>query len=550
MKQFTQQNPVAYFSAEFAVDSSLPIYAGGLGVLAGDILKEAADLQINMTGIGLLYKGEEARQVITPEGNQVETNIDYVPEERGLELIKDITGQTLYVKVHLTQVDIWLQIWRKKIGDTVDLYLLDPDNPLNHSHERRQAWAIYAGTQEEIIKQQLILGIGGVKALEAMKIEPELYHVNEGRPSFLHWQLIRQYMDKQGLNYQRAVKKAKDMTVYTNHTVVKAGNQTYDLDLMKAYTKYYSEKMDLTVDQLLKDGVDKQGRFDVTQFALNTSSKASAVSAPHYQICLKNWPKYNWFQATNGVHFPTWVDHRLQDESITNEQLWQYHQENKQNTQRLVYERTGFNYDSNCLVITWARRFATYKQPDLVFKDIEKIQQILLSTARPVQLLIAGKAHVFDLKAKQIIRELIGYMSQELRNHALFIPNYDMELGAALTRGSDVWLNTPIVGEEASGTSGMKAIGNGVLQLTTVDGWTAEIDWSDESTGWALASKNTSEDFYQTMNEKVLPTFYQRDDQNLPIKWLDMMRKSINLSKNYAATRMLEDYSTKLYQEN
>ena len=547
MKLFTPEQPVAYFSAEFAVDPNLPIYAGGLGVLAGDILKEAADQGMHMVGVGLLYKGEEACQTITAEGNQVEVNIDYSPAEQGLELMRHGNGEPLYVKVHLTQVDVWVQVWRKVIGETVSLYLLDPDNEQNHLHERRQAWAIYAGTQEEIIKQQLILGIGGVKALYALGIKPALYHVNEGRPSFLHWQLIRQAMDLQGIPYSKADKLAREQTVYTNHTVVKAGNQTYDLDMMKAYAKYYSQKMEITVDKLLKPGVDEDGRFDVTLFALNTSKKASSVSEPHFEICKKNWPEYTWVNVTNGVHFPTWVDRRLHEDGISDEELWHYHLENKFETQKLIFERTGFTYDPNHLIITWARRFATYKQPDLIFRDIEQLQKILLSTNRPVQLLMAGKAHVFDKKAKQIIRELIGYMSQELRFHALFVPNYNMEMGAALTRGSDVWLNTPKVGNEASGTSGMKAAANGVLQLTTVDGWTAEVDWSDESKGWALSSTDTAESFFYTMDEKVLPAFYQRDERGLPARWLSMMRNSIKMADYYSAARMMEDYSQRLY---
>jgi starch phosphorylase len=549
MKLFSPDCPVAYFSAEFAIDSSLPIYAGGLGVLAGDILKEAADIGIHMVGVGLLYKGEEAKQVISPDGQQQEADIAYRPEDHGLELLRDDNGEPLFVKVHLTQVDIWLQLWRKKIGETVDLILLDPDNLMNHSHERRQAWAIYAGTQEEIIKQQLILGIGGVKALHALNIKPALYHVNEGRPSFLYWQVIRNFMELEGATYAQAVKLAQAQIVYTNHTVVKAGNQTYDVDMMKAYCRYYGERMGISVDKLLKDGLEGS-RFDVTRFALNSSSKASSVSEPHFRVCQKNWPKHVWVNVTNGVHFPTWADARLHEADLSDEDLWRYHQENKRATQRLIAERTGFNYDPEALVITWARRFAAYKQPQLIFEDIEELQKILLSTARPVQLLIAGKAHVFDQSAKRTIRELIGYMSRELRHHALFVPNYNMEMGAALTRGSDVWLNTPKLGMEASGTSGMKAAANGILQLTTVDGWAAEVDWTNEEAGWALdgsESEATAKSFFYTMNEKILPIFYLRDERGLSVKWLARMRSALKLARQYSARRMMEDYSDRLY---
>ncbi|MBQ6437879.1 alpha-glucan family phosphorylase [bacterium] len=546
LKLFSREQPVAYFSAEFAVDNSLPIYAGGLGVLAGDILKQAADDGMHMVGIGLLYKGEAARQEITTEGNQEEADVNFDPAAHDLELVRAAQGEPLLVKVNLTQVDVWVQVWRKRLGATVDLYLLDPDNEHNHAHERRQAWAIYAGTQEEIIKQQLILGIGGVKMLHALGIKPALFHVNEGRPSFLHWQLIRQEMDLHGLDYKKARALAIAKTVYTNHTVVKAGNQTYDLDMMKAYTKYYARKIGISVDELLEPGRDGD-RFDVTQFALNTSGRASSVSQPHFDICQQNWPAYNWVNVTNGVHHPTWVDPRFSLPKMTDDDLWRYHNENKAATETLIKRRTGFGYDPSALVITWARRFATYKQPDAIFRDIERLQKLLLSTNRPVQLLMAGKAHVFDTGAKRLIRQIIGYMSQELRFHALFVPNYDMEMGAALTRGSDVWLNTPRVGEEASGTSGMKAAANGVLQLTTVDGWTAEIDWSDEKKGWALAYPAVTESFFEIMDSKVLPDFYQRDEAGLPRKWLRRMRESIKMAAAYSAARMMQDYSDRLY---
>ncbi len=390
------------------------------------------------------------------------------------------------------------------------------------------------------------MGIGGVKALKALHLTPALYHVNEGRPSFLHWQLIRMFMDEQDLSYRAARKAAIDLTVYTNHTVVDAGNQSYDLDLMKAYTKYYAQKMDIPVADLLKDGTDSQGRFDVTKFALNVSSRCSSVSEPHFKICQKTWPKYNWVNVTNGVHFPTWHDERL-TANLDPQELWELHLENKRHTAKLVQDRTGFSYDPEKLVITWARRFATYKQPDLLFRDISRIQEIALSTNHPVQILVAGKAHVFDVQGKSLIREIIGYMSEELRGNALFIPDYNMELGAALTRGSDVWLNTPRKGEEASGTSGMKAISNGVLQLTSDDGWAEEVDWTDESKGWVINHADMQASLFHLIENKVIPTFYHRDKNNLPQKWLKMMKNSIKLSPAYSAKRMMQDYSDKLY---
>ena len=545
MKNFTAQNPIAYFSAEFGLKAELPVYAGGLGVLAGDILKEAADLEWPMIGIGLLYHGEESVQIITTEGNQIETNNDYVPNEVGLELVMD-GDRPLYIKVNLTQMEVWVQVWKYQVGKTVALYLLDPDNERNHAHERRLAHALYAGTEEELIKQQIILGVAGVKLLRALDIVPGIYHVNEGRPSFLHWQLIRSFMEHDDMSYRQAKKAAIDLTVYTNHTVVAAGNQTYDLDYMKVYGKYYAKKMGITVDELVKPGAVGD-RFNVTNFALNVSRKASSVSKPHFEICKKQWPKYNWCNVTNAVHMPTWQNRSVLEVASDIEALWQHHREEKRRTMEYLHSLTGYVYDPEKLVITWARRVATYKQLDKLFEDIEALQAILLSTERPVQLLVAGKAHVFDTKGKQIIREVIGCMSQELAGHALFIPNYNIDVGAAITRGSDVWINTPVYGEEASATSGMKAISNGVLQCTVTDGWCREVDWSDESIGWALDHKRLTASFIETMKDKIVPKFYERDANNMPKAWIKMMQKSIELSKYYSATRMLQDYETKLY---
>ncbi|MDR0463043.1 MAG: alpha-glucan family phosphorylase [Pseudomonadales bacterium] len=546
MKNFTAQNPIAYFSAEFGVKKDLPVYSGGLGVLAGDIMKEAADLNWPMYGVGLLYRGEEMAQTITMEGNQVEVDNFFDPHEAGLKLVMD-GDNPLYIKVHLTQMDVWVQAWELKLGENCSIFFLDPNNERNHSHERRLANALYAGTQEEIIKQQLILGIGGVKLLTALGIKPGIYHLNEGRPTFLHWQLIRTMMDHEGMTYEEAATAAKEKTVYTNHTLVAAGNQAYDVDYMRVYGKYYSKKMGITIEELLKPGI-KDDKFDVTTFALNVSRKTSSVSELHYELCKKNWPEYNWCNVTNAVHMPTWQEEKFRSVDLEGNEIWDLHLEEKRKTAAFIEQTTGFSYDPNKLVISWARRVAKYKQLDLLFKDIKALQDILLSTDRPVQLLVAGKAHVFDNGGKQIIREVIGYMSQELAGHALFIPNYNIDIGKALTRGSDVWINTPVWGEEASGTSGMKAIANGVIQCTVPDGWCAAIDWSDESIGFPLDPKDTAASFYETMQNKVVPTFYDRDENDIPVKWVSMMRNSIKLSDRYKATRMMLDYENELYE--
>lgn len=545
MRRITAQNPVAYFCAEFGIDANIPIYAGGLGILSGDTIKEAADRNYPFIGVGLLYQGELSKQIITNEGEQKEVDFEYDPAQVGLEPVY-LNDMPLFIKVHLTQVDVWLRCWKKQLSENVALYLLDPNTEQNHPHERRINQALYYGTEEELIKQQLVLGIGGVKLLHALGINPEIYHINEGRPSFAHWQIIRNYMDKHYLDYESAKTQARKKTVYTNHTLVSAGNQTYDIDLLKVYGKYYSEKMGISIDQLLRDGFSSDNRFCVTTFALNTSRKASSVSKLHYEICKKNWPEYNWCNATNGVHMPTWQDERMRQASLENNEVWFTHQELKKEASDYFRSITGYGYDPNRLVITWARRFASYKRPNLIFQDFNRIKNIMLSTQRPVQLLVAGKAHTFDVNTKQMIKQMIGYFSKELAGHALFIPNYNMEIAKRLVTGSDIWLNTPEYGKEACGTSGMKAISNGVIQMTITDGWAYEVAW--DNVGWQLDPVDTANNIYYLLENQILPMYYRRDEQGIPQNWLTKMKNSIKLSQKFATKRMFNEYIEKLYK--
>lgn len=545
MFALSAQHPIAFFCAEFGIDSSLPIYAGGLGVLAGDILKEAADQKLPYVGIGLLYRGQNAVQNISPEGHQYETNNDFDPISAGLEHVYQ-DEMPLFIKVHLTEIDVWVRCWQKKIGETVTLYLLDPDTEQNQVEQRSIAHALYAGTEEEVIKQQLILGIGGVKLLHALGIHPSLYHVNEGRPAYLHWQLIRSYQAANGLSYNDARVMATNKTVYTNHTLVEAGNQEYATNLLRAYGAYYANKMNITTDELLSPGMNAAtGEFSITKYALSTSRKASAVSQLHYQFCQAQWPKHNWVGITNGVHFPTWQSERIKNNASHRTNLWKAHQEEKYRTMEFIQHRTGFGYDPSRLVLTWARRITGYKQLLALFEDVNRLRDILNNSARPIQLLIAGKAHMYDELAKQDLQKVIQYMQHELSGHALFVPNLDIALDQALVRGSDVWLNTPRFGLEASGTSGMKALSNGVLQCTVKDGWAHEVEWSE--LGWVLENENISQNFYELLETQIAPMFYSRDEAGIPVAWLERMQKSIQLSPQFSATRMMKQYQEELY---
>jgi len=379
--------------------------------------------------------------------------------------------------------------------------------------------------------------------------------MNEGRPCFLHWQLIREMMDTHNISYKTAKEAAKNKTVYTNHTLVAAGNQDYSMDLLKVFSKYYAQKMGITNKELLKDGIDispletqlgkNQEKFSVTRAALNTSFKTNGVSNIHTNLSKKIWPEYNWINITNGVHFPTWQETKIKESVNDTNALWKVHQEQKKLLENFVKQQTGYGYNPNYLVISWARRLAGYKRLDVIFEDIERLRAIVKNESRPIQLLISGKAHQGDTLGKQMLQKIIGYMKRELVGHALFIPNYNIKVAQMLTRGSDIWLNTPEFGKEASGTSGMKAVSNGILNLTVAGGWAAEVNW--ENTGWVLDHDNLSKDLYEKLENKVTPLFFKRDENGVPMEWVKMMQNSIALAEKFSARRMFKEYREKLY---
>lgn len=539
------KNPVAYFCAEYGLNAQLPLYAGGLGVLAGDTLKAAADMNYPMVGIGLLYRGNRSLQHITTQGEQTEEKREFDPVNLGLEHVY-IEEMPLFIKVHLSSVDVWVRCWKKTLSERVVLYLLDTDTDQNPESQRKITHTLYYGSEDELLKQQMILGIGGVKLLHELGIHPALYHLNEGRPVFLHWQLIRTYMAGHGMSYIQAKAEAINKTVYTNHTLVAAGNKTYPTSLVQSYAAYYAQKMGISLDELTKDGIEtRPGEFSLTQFALNVSKRASAVSQVHAKFCKEAWPNYHWVGVTNGVHLPTWQSQKIKTTAGDLQQLWQAKQAEKQALQTFVAKRSGYGYDPNRLVMTWARRIADYKQLETLFKDVDKLGQIIKDQQRPVQLLVAGKAHFGDLKGKELIHQVITFMKGKLAGNALFVPDYDLDLAAMLVKGSDLWINTPIYGREACGTSGMKAIANGTLALSVADGWMAEVEI--DKIGWELDHNKLSESFYDLLARQVVPEFYTRNELGLPESWLAKMQVAIRLSEAFSSKRMLEEYGSKLY---
>ena len=513
MANISKTSPVAYFCAEYGIKNEWPVYAGGLGVLAGDTVKQSADSDFPLVAVGLIYRGCDGQQYVDESGMQHERDIPFEPQDEGFEQVMiPNTTQPLHVRVHLSVQDVWARVWKATIGGKTDLYLLDTDTTENHPDQRDITCTLYGGGDDFLLKQQMLLGIGGVKVLHALGIFPSVYHVNEGRPAFLFWQLTRHYMDEGKLDFAQASEKAKETIVYTNHTLVRAGNNSLNIDSLKNYASYYADKMKVSIDRLLDPGMDKEnGVFSMTQFALNTSKKASGVSKIHYDLSREIWPEYNWSPITNGVHMPTWQRGSIQSCDMQQSELWWEHLKLKREMADFVFEKTGYGYDSERLVIVWARRIASYKRPDALFTDIERLTDILRSTNKPVQLILTGKAHASDTEAKKMLQTIIGYMQHELSGNALYIPGYDMSIAKYLVSGADLWLNTPIFGQEASGTSGMKAIANGVLQLTVEDGWAAEVDW--DGVGWTLDSDQIDTSIYSQLEDSIVPEFYARNEQ-------------------------------------
>jgi len=539
------EHPIAYFSAEFGYDPKLPIYAGGLGILAGDIMKQAGEENSPLVGIGLLYRGNGMKQGLDEAGKQVDLDWDFDPVAVGLEHVY-LDNLPLFVSVHVGESLIWLRVWKKTFASNVTLYLLDSETEQNTLSERSSTHLLYSGSVEYMFKQAMLLGIGGVKVLAALGIYPSLYHLNEGRPAFIHWQLVRQFMEYHGLSYDAAVKLAREKTVYTNHTLVGAANLSLSSATMCHYANYYAGKMRVSCDQLLSLGRENgPDDFNITRFALNVSNRSNGVSKLHSDLSAQQWPEYHWCNVTNGVHMGSWQSAVVKEQREDRAALWNAHQDEKRHLSDYVKTATGYTINPDWLFLTWSRRLAGYKRLDSLFTDIERFAKILKRVDRPVQLLVAGKAHQGDEGGKQHLQEVIGYFGKELAGNALFIPNYNIAVAQQLTRGSDVWLNTPEIGREACGTSGMKALSNGVLQCTVADGWAAEVEWKD--VGWTLDSTDISNSVYTTLETSIVPLYYEREN-GIPTRWVEMMQRSIELSQRFSAQQMLQNYRQELYQ--
>ncbi len=594
-------HPVAYFSAEFGVHRSLPIYSGGLGALAGDLLKEASDRRLPLVAVGLMYRQGYFRQRVDGSGWQHEYWTETDPERLPAALVTGIDGTPIEIRVPIGAANVMARIWRVDIG-RVPLFLLDTDWPENDALARWITARLYVGDPQTRLAQYVLLGVGGVRALRALGIAPGLLHLNEGHAAFAPLELAGQVLAGAPLNVALAAARAR--TVFTTHTPVPAGNDTYTPEEARAAIEPLALETGCSPGELLRlgrvDQDDEESPFGMTEAALRMAAAANGVSRRHGEVSREMW-NVIWpsrapagvpiGHVTNGVHVPSWVgpairellDRHLGEDwlrrardpdtwapvaDIPDKELWAARERQRADLityvrRRSVADRLARSdtydyagaaaqaFDDHVLTIGFARRVATYKRLDLLTRDPEWTLS-LLSGERPVQVLLAGKAHPKDEEAKRVLQGLFGLkFARIVGERVVFLDDYDLSSAAQLVRGCDVWLNLPRPPLEASGTSGMKSVMNGGLQLSVLDGWWAEA--YDGDNGWALAGtvdpdpgaqdERDAATFHRLLADEVLPSFYERDERGLPPAWLDRMRASLmTLGPQFSASRMLDDY--------
>jgi len=569
---------VAYFSCEFGLDESLPIYSGGLGVLAGDHLKSASDLGVPLVAVGLFYREGYFRQQLDASDWQVERYPEVDPGR--LPLVLEPTSPVVELPDDSGElVPVRAQVWRVQVG-RVPLYLLDTDVEGNPDWARTITDTLYGGDRRHRLQQELVLGIGGVRALRGLGIEPSVFHMNEGHSAFLQLERMRELVEDESLSRDAAAQRLRASTVFTTHTPVPAGNEIFDAALVERHVGPLVARCGIPWQEFVALGQVQPGEstFGLTPFALRTSSYANGVSALHGEVSREMWQDL-WpgrpteevpiGAVTNGVHARTWLDDSI-DVLLGSEEdmgtpdfaraydidegaLWHAHHEAKQRLLRLLHRRgLAEAFDPEALTIGFARRFATYKRADLLFSDPERLARLIADADRPLQIVLAGKAHPADEGGKAMIKKVVAFTRDErVQGRIVFVPDYEMTLARHLVQGVDVWLNNPRRPLEASGTSGMKAALNGVVNCSVLDGWWCE-GYSPE-TGFAIggdwiSSNDAAQDaadavaLFEVLEQQVIPSYYDRG------RWLWLMRNSIaQLGGRFTTNRMLVDYVEGLY---
>lgn len=519
---------VAYFCMEYGLNEKFPIYAGGLGILAGDTLKTAYDMKLPLVGIGILWENGYTSQIISP---------DSWPEDRPQKVDRQyLTDTGKNIKVNISGIDITCHIWLCDAFNNAPLYLLEPENLPYVCH------SLYCGSNEDRVKQEMILGIGGVRALKALGIKPDIYHFNEGHAILAGIELIREKMDH-GLSFEDAWEKTKDQIVFTTHTPVMAGNESHARELFM----YLGANCHLSMDQLERIG---GAPFNMTVAGLRLAHAANGVSTMHATTSRAMWQDIRdsapILSITNGVHRGTWQNPDLYLAYLSKGDLWNEHQKAKQALFEEVRKKTALSLELDALTIGFARRAAPYKRSDLIFRRPEVIEPLL--NGGQLQIIFSGKAHPHDYAGKEIVSHLVRYAKKH-PGRVIFLEDYDIKLAKLLVQGVDVWLNNPQRPLEASGTSGMKAAMNGVLNFSILDGWWPEA-CRHKINGWQIGGGYQGPEqnyydlvsLYEVLINEVMPTYYDKKHE-----WIRMMEESIRFSEYFSAERMLSEYYNLLY---
>jgi starch phosphorylase len=597
--------PIAYFCAEFGIHESMQIYSGGLGILAGDHCKSASDAALPFVGIGLLYRRGYFRQQIDADGHQEHAQPDIDPSQLPLRRARGRDGAPVVVKVQIAERDVHAAVWVAQVG-RVPILLLDTDVPINDKADRPITHILYVRGREMRLCQELVLGIGGVRALRALGIEPAVWHLNEGHSAFLLFERARELVRATpGIAAGEALRRVGSDAVFTIHTPVPAGNEVFGRDLVVPALASWFEATKADPSELLELGRghtdDPNAPFDMTAFVLRHATGANAVSQLHGETANQTWRELAGHPIgaiTNGVHVPTWlgrpvrriikeaigvplgVDLNGPDSlgglgSLDDAELWSAHQQQKRELVAFLEGRLARQFarhgesptllrqvrgvlDPDALTIGFARRFATYKRADLLFSDEERLARILASRERPVQVIIAGKAHPADRPGQQVSQHLSQLSrSERLRGRVFIVEDYDMRIARFLVAGVDIWLNNPRRPMEASGTSGMKAAINGVPSVSILDGWWDE--GYNGFNGWAIGDREPdgddaaqdaadSAELYRLLEDEIVPRFFDRPPGGVPASWVETMRASIASALwQFSTARMLSEYVDRLY---
>lgn len=608
--RITRKTPVAYFCAEFGIHNSLPLYSGGLGILAGDHLKSASDLNLPLVAVGLFYRFGYFRQRLRSDGWQEETYRENHSDELALQTVNDVAGTPLLIEVTMRGRVVRARVWRADVG-RVQLYLLDTNVAENEPTDRLVTGHLYGGDRETRLVQEMMLGIGGARLLQKLGVNPGVYHLNEGHSAFLTLELARQLIEREGIGFAATAGRVREHCVFTTHTPVAAGHDEFEAALVqKGFGDWPTSALGLSREEFLKLGQvngDSQESFGLTPLALRMCRSTNGVSQKHGEVSRELWQKM-WPErspaevpitsVTNGVHPSTWVapllrrlyEQRVGEdwvervreasvwaygvETIADEELWQAHLLLKQRLVAYVRDHSfearlarGENedyieaartmFDPEILTVGFARRVAGYKRWDLLQSDPQSLVRLINDPERPIQFVFAGKAHPQDQEAKRVLQQLIEWQrDSSLRDRVAFIEDYDQETARQLVQAVDVWMNVPRRPMEASGTSGQKVAINGGLNFSVLDGWWLEGYEGDN--GFAIgdlseltpaeADRREAESMYRMLTEEVVPRYYDRDEQNIPRAWVAMMKRSMQtLVPLFSSDRMVAEYAERIY---